>query len=311
MRLALVVLGVGCSLIACQKPAATGDDDDQGIDAPASMGSDSGIPADFTMLISRSWTMASDTEGYKCVRIAVPSDMWITAFRSMSPVGTHHSVLTVSTSSSQTGDYDCGAGSLDNQMLYAAGVGTDDNAFPPGVAIHLAAGTFINLNLHLYNTTDNAITATSGVLVKTMNAADVVHEADMQFSGTFLINIPSDNQVHTATGSCKVASDFHVFTLWPHMHQTAVHQKFTVTPMSGSPSSMLDSDYSFTEQKNYPMVDTVLHAGDTLTTTCSYQNNTGSTMTFGESSNNEMCFTGIYRYPAGGNLMACAMGQSI
>jgi len=308
MRLAFVVLGVGVSLFACQKPSANGDDQ---VDA-ATAGSDSGIPADFQMLISRSWSMPSDTEGYKCVRIQVPSDMWVTAFRSLSPVGTHHSVLTVSTSSNQTGEYDCTAGSLDNQMLYAAGVGTDDNAFPPGVAIHLAAGTFINLNLHLYNTTDQTITnATSGVLVKTIDAASVVHEADMQFSGTFLINIPSDNQVHTATGSCKVASDFHVFTLWPHMHQTAVHQKFTVTPASGSPTSMLDSDYSFTEQKNYPMVDTVLHAGDTLTTTCSYQNNTGSTMTFGESSNNEMCFTGIYRYPAGGNLMACAMGQSI
>jgi hypothetical protein len=310
MRLAFVVLGVGCCLFACQKPSANGDDQ---VDAAmsGSGGSDAGIPADFQMLISRSWTMPSDTEGYKCVRIAVPSDMWITAFRSLSPVGTHHSVLTVSTSSSQTGEYDCSPGSLDNQMLYAAGVGTDDNEFPPGVAIHLAAGTFINLNLHLYNTTDNPITATSGVLVKTIDAASVVHEADMQFSGTFFINIPSDNQVHTASGSCKVANDFHVFTLWPHMHQTAVHQKFTVTPSAGSPTSMLDTDYSFSEQKNYPMVDTVLHAGDTLTTTCSYQNNTGTTMIWGESSMQEMCFTGIYRYPAGGNLMACAMGQAI
>ena len=309
MRLALVVLGVGFSLIACQKPAANGDDD-QGIDAPASGGSDSGTAGDFQMLISRSWTMASDTQGYKCVRIQVPSDMWVTAFRSMSPVGTHHTVLTISTSSTQTGEYDCTAGSLDNQMLYAAGVGTDDNAFPPGVAIHLTAGTYINLNLHLYNTTDNAITDTSGVLVKTMAAADVVHEADMQFSGTFLINIPSDNQVHTATGSCQVANDFHVFTLWPHMHQTAVHQSLAITH-SGSMSMMLDTDYAFSEQKNYPMVDTVIHAGDTITTTCSYQNNTGATIIFGDSSNAEMCFTGIYRYPAGGNLFACAMGQSI
>ena len=308
MRLAFVVLGVGLSLIACQKPGATSGDDQDA----AMTGSDANVPPGYQMLISRSWTMPNpDSEGYKCVRIQVPSDMWITAFRSLSPVGTHHSVLTVSTNSSQTGEYDCSAGSLDNQMLYAAGVNTDDNEFPPGVAIHLTAGTFINLNLHLYNTTDGSLTGMSGVLVKTIAAADVVHEADMQFSGTFLINIPSDNQVHTATGSCKVASDFHVFTLWPHMHQTAVHQKFTVTPAAGSPTSMLDTDYAFTDQKNYPMVDTVLHAGDTLTTTCSYQNNTGSTMTFGESSNNEMCFTGIYRYPAGGNLMACAMGQSI
>ncbi|MEO6777528.1 MAG: hypothetical protein ABI467_31670, partial [Kofleriaceae bacterium] len=217
-----LVIGFGCLLIACQKPAAAGDDD-QGIDA-AAIGSDSAIPADFQMLVSRSWTMPSDTEGYKCVRIPVPADMWITAFRSLAPVGTHHSVLTISTTNTQIGDYDCSAGALDNQMLYAAGVGTDDNALPDGVAIHLAAGTYINLNLHIYNTTDNSITATSGVLVKTIDPSLVQNEADMQFSGTININIPSDNQVHTATGSCMVAHDFHVFTLWPHMHQTAIHQ---------------------------------------------------------------------------------------
>jgi hypothetical protein len=53
----------------------------------------------------------------------------------------------------------------------------------------------------------------------------------------------------------------------------------------------------------------VAHSGDKLWTTCTYQNNTGNTMTFGESSLNEMCFTGIYRYPAtGGNLFSCTTG---
>lgn len=309
MRLAFVVLGVGCSLFACQKPGAASGDDDQGADA-ATAGSDASVPPGFQMLISRSWTMDQGTQGYKCVRIQVPSDMWVTAFRSLAPIGTHHSVLTISTTSTQLGDYDCGPGTLDNQMLYAAGVGTDDNEFPPGVAIHLAAGTYVNLNLHLYNTTDNTLTETSGVLVKTVDAASVVHEADMQFSGTFQINVPSDNQVHTATGSCKVANDFHVFTLWPHMHQTAIHQSLAITHNS-STSMMLDTDYNFTEQKNYPMVDTVIHTGDTITTTCSYQNSTGTVKTFGDSSDEEMCFTGIYRYPAGGNLFACAYGMSI
>jgi hypothetical protein len=32
-------------------------------------------------------------------------------------------------------------------------------------------------------------------------------------------------------------------------------------------------------------------------------------MTFGDGSDKEMCFTGMYKYPAGGNLFGCAMGQ--
>jgi hypothetical protein len=36
-------------------------------------------------------------------------------------------------------------------------------------------------------------------------------------------------------------------------------------------------------------------------------NNTGTELRFGDSSNEEMCFTGMYKYPAGGNLFQCAL----
>ncbi|MBV8762824.1 MAG: hypothetical protein JO257_36400 [Deltaproteobacteria bacterium] len=303
---AIAVLGLG----ACGKsPPAAG-----GVDAPGTTG-DSAAPFDgpnaegWTPLISRGWDLAGGaTNTYKCTRIKVTNDMWVAGFRAQSPTGTHHSVLTISTSNTQTGDYDCSAGSLDNQMLYAAGVGTDDLNFPAGVAMHIPAGTYINLNLHLFNATDNMISGTSGVLVKVMKQSDVVHEADMMFSGTFLVSIPSDGQPHVMHGSCPVHADEHIFTLWPHMHQTATHQKWTYTEGSTT-TTLLDDDYMFAEQKNYPIADTLLKAGDTIDTYCTYVNNTGTTINFGDGSDKEMCFTGMYKYPAGGNLFACAMGQ--
>ena len=71
---------------------------------------------------------------------------------------------------------------------------------------------------------------------------------------------------------------------------------------------LLDTDYAFTEQRNYPMADTLIHKGDRIETTCTYVNNTGHTVSFGDSSTDEMCFTGLYKYPAGGNLFQCALG---
>ncbi|HEV7555660.1 MAG TPA: hypothetical protein VGO00_09415, partial [Kofleriaceae bacterium] len=74
------------------------------------------------------------------------------------------------------------------------------------------------------------------------------------------------------------------------------HQKVTQTH-SGTATAILDDAYSFAEQKNYPQLPPITVAnGDRIDTTC--VNNTGSTMMFGESSLDEMCFTGIYRYPA-------------
>ena len=267
-------------------------------------GSDASVPPGFTKLISRTWTLNPGQQGYKCVRIQVPQDMWVTGFRAMSPVGTHHQVLTISNQMTPLGDYDCSAGSLDQQMLYAAGVNTDDLLFPTGVATHLTAGMYINLNLHLFNTMDVAINGESGVLVKTIPAADVVHPADMMFSGTFNIMIPPDGQPHTESGGCTAPTDWHVFALWPHMHQIATHQRFVVTH-GGVPDTMLDQPYSFTEQKNYPMAETIIHTGDLVQTTCTYVNTTGSQVNFGDSSTAEMCFTGMYKYPAGGQLFGC------
>jgi hypothetical protein len=273
------------------------------IDGPTSDG--------WTPLIARSWTLAPGaTNTYKCTRIKVANDMWIAGFRAASPIGTHHSVLTISTTNTATGDYDCTAGSLDTQMLYAAGVGTDDLMFPAGVAMHITAGTYINLNLHLFNATDNPIADSSGVLVKVVPQAGVQHEADMMFSGTFTISVASDGKTHTAQGGCTAPTDWHVFTLWPHMHQTATHQTWTYSH-AGTPTALIDDDFLFNEQRNYPIADTLIHQGDQILTVCSYVNNTGTVMTWGDGSDKEMCFTGMYKYPAGGGLFQCTTGPHL
>jgi len=259
----------------------------------------------WTPLIARSWSLLPGaTNTYKCTRIKIENDLWVSGFRGSSPLGTHHSVMTISTTSTQTGDYDCTAGSVDSQMLYASGIGTGDLVFPPGVAIHIPAGTYINLNLHLFNATDNMIADASGVMVKAVQPADVQHEADMMFSGSFAISIPPDGQLHTAQGGCIAPTDWHVFTLWPHMHQAATHQTWTYTH-GGIATTLLDDDYRFTEQKNYPIPDTVIHQGDQIQTVCSYVNNTTVAIGFGDGSDKEMCFTGMYKYPAGGDALQC------
>jgi hypothetical protein len=270
------------------------------VDAPqTSMG--------WTELVGRSWSVPpGSADTYKCKRVAITEDMWITGFRAIAPPGTHHTVVTVSNNGQQLGEYDCQVGSLDLQMLYASGVGTQELKFPDGVAMKIRAGQFINLNLHLFNASDSPLTGTSGIEVERITADKVVHEADMTFSGTMNINIPSDGQPHTVEGGCTVSSPRTIFTVWPHMHQAATHQSFEIT-QGATVTKLLDNKpYSFEEQVNYQITPMQLSTGDRIKTTCTFVNNTGSTITWGDSSNQEMCFTGMYKYPAGGNLFSCA-----
>lgn len=295
---------------ACGTGGSSGD-----VDASTNGGADAapgtpdgGAPPGFTKLIGRTWSLtAGQTDTYKCVRIQVPEDMYIAGFHAETPVGTHHTVLTVSTSSNKVGEYDCSAGALDYQMLFASGLGTDDLLFPDGVGIKLTKGTYINLNLHLFDATQHALSGETAIYVKKLpSAPDANHTAEMVFSGTFKVDVKATPSIEQKfTGGCTLNADANLIALWPHMHQTAVHQLVTLTPSgSSTPMNLLDKDYSFSEQKNYPWATPIaVKQGDRLDTTCTYVNNTNPIreVKFGESSLDEMCFTGIYRYPAQGS----------
>jgi hypothetical protein len=258
----------------------------------------------WTTLISRSWSVTAGTERYECRRIQIPADMYITGFRAIAPPGQHKMTLTVADSSAlpvgtKTGDFPCSAGEgMFNMMIYASGIGTDDVLFPDKVGVHLKAGQFINLNMHLVNANNNSeLNGISGVMVKTGTPADVTTEADMFFAGTFSIFVTSNNQTQIASGGCIAEVDMQVFALWSNMRSLATHQKMTVTH-AGVPQVVFDTAYDFNQQRVfYPTTPLTISRLDQIQITCSYVNNTGSTLTFGDSSTKETCFTGVYRYP--------------
>ena len=258
-------------------------------------------PDDFAAIASRSWTIPPG-EYYKCTRVRLDRDVVVSAFRSLAPQGTHHAVLTVaSLANGPLGDYDCEAGSLDYRMIYASGVGTPDYAFPEGIGIRIPSGYYLNLNLHLFNLTEGDMSGESGVLIKEIDEADLTDEAEMVFGGTQNITIPSGGATHSASGGCEMDAPATLLSLWPHMHQLGTASR-TVLTRDNVPQTLFDEPYSFAEQTFYePQAPVELLAGDQLMVTCDYVNNTGDTVYFGDSSTQEMCFTGMIRYPKRAN----------
>src|SRR5436190_24322815 len=95
-----------------------GGGDDGGDDAATVDGAPADAPpAGYVELIGRDWSLNAGDETYRCVRIKVDHDIWVHSFRAQAPLGTHHTVLTISNSASgPLGNYDCSAGGLDYQM---------------------------------------------------------------------------------------------------------------------------------------------------------------------------------------------------
>lgn len=268
---------------------------DAAIDAPPFM-----PPAGFTKLIGGTWNMApGQKDTYVCARITVPTDTYITNIQAQAPTGTHHTVLSISDGSTAgpDGQYNCNVSELGMVMLYASGLGTSPLDFPTGVGVKVAAGTQVHLNLHLFNASDNALSGESGIWIKSQ-ATPTPTLAEMVFSGKFLFSVPKMTQNYNVVGGCTSNRNFTLFALWPHMHQLGVKSTFEVT-RSGTTTKLHDGPYSFNEQNYYlQSPEFQVMNGDQIKVTCTYTNNTNANVTFGESSTQEMCFVGMYRYPA-------------
>lgn len=294
LALAALFVTFGCG----KDPALMGGGDDTPIDAAETPADAYMPPAGYTKLIGRTWSIpAGGHDIYKCVRITVPQDMYITDIIAQAPLGTHHTVVSIASGNAAgaDGEQDCSVGTIGRNMLYASGPGTDPFSFPPNVGLKVAANTQLHLNLHLYNASDEPMSNESAIWVKSQPTPTPML-AEMVFAGSLLFSVPPGTP--TASGGCKVGTGFNLFALWPHMHKMATHQKFEV--IRGGVSTVLwDDAYDFNEQKYYPQTpEFQVLANDEIKVTCSWKNETNKTIRFGDSSDDEMCFTGMYRYPS-------------
>jgi hypothetical protein len=283
-------------------------DDQPVIDAPTSNPDAYVPPSGYTKLIGRTWSLqAGQHDIYRCVRLTIPTDMYITDIEAQAPNGTHHTVLSIVSQNvaGPDGDYDCSVQTLGMVMLYASGVGTSPLNFPSGVGVKITGGTQIHLNLHLYNASDDALTGESAIWVKSQSTPTPML-AEMVFAGPLQLSIDANSMNFPVTGQCTINKPYSLFALWPHMHKHAIHQKIDLIRGSQT-TTLLDEDYQFTEQKYWPQTPEVqLQTNDKIRVECRYNNPTNAAIPWGDSSDEEMCFGGMYRYPAQGSSLFCA-----
>jgi hypothetical protein len=287
----LAMLGMGCG--------SSADPGDNG------SAQDPGAPPVWKTLISGEWTMRPGTEGYTCVRQTVQEDFFVDGFEAINPLGTHHTLLTMGEPNLPDGLSPCNAGANHSLSVFGSGVGTDVLEFPKGVALKITKGTQLLLNLHLFNTGTEGLSGTSGTRVRTVAESDVVHIAEGLLAGKLALDIPA-GQTTTHVGYCSMSSDVTLFAVAPHMHQLGIHEKAVAESSIAGEVTLMDEPYDFNEQ-SYRLIDPVAMArGDRVRVECTHRNTTSKRVTFGESTLSEMCFAGVYRFPADGSPLICS-----
>jgi hypothetical protein len=247
----------------------------------------------WSQLVQGSWTLESGEEDPRwCQKVLLTEDVYVAAMRPVHPPGTHHTTLSLVADDGKT---TCSGSMFGAGMIYAAGAGTGELRMPNGVAMKFPAGQALLLNLHIYNSSQAPLSGVSGIEIVRADPAEVKSEADLLISGPTNISLPPASET-TITHTCRLSADQTAFTLFPHMHQLGVRIKTTVT-LGGAPMVLHDGNYHFEEQYLLPVGPLAFRAGDTITTECTYRNTRAEPVTFGESSDTEMCFSIFFRYP--------------
>jgi Copper type II ascorbate-dependent monooxygenase, C-terminal domain len=168
--------------------------------------------------------------------------------------------------------------------------------FPSGVAVRLAPHQRLLLNSHYLNGGTEPVTIDVAVNFVAARKRTVRHHARSFQLGTFDIDVPPGQ---TGNASAAWVTPFPMNVVWlsthSHKHTESVDVDLIRQGVVG-PLELETLVYSSPTVNLYP-TPLRLEAGDGFRWTCNYLNDTTRTLTFGVTSNDEMCFTVGFFYP--------------
>jgi hypothetical protein len=247
------------------------------------------------------------TEALICLLVSMPAGGTTAVARAEShyTIGSHHFLAQrTSLTSIPAGEdvsHPCGDTEMSNitGSYYEAQTPNAHRELPSGVAHLFKRGEIMLLTSHYLNSSSSAVDAHVEFRLHTMDPMAVVEEAGTFFFYNPTITIPPYATV-TVTRTCPIPQDLNLALLWSHMHSRGVG--FTASTDDATAATRVGVLYATTtwsepEPKIFPADPPVtLHAGSSITYSCSYSNTTSQQFVAGVSAaTNEMCILhGMY-----------------
>jgi hypothetical protein len=287
-------LGFCVALVVVGALAGCGASSDEGALEP-------GPPPGGVQLATPSYHVDSGQETYMCYQFRSPADaVAITHVDTISMPGIHHLALfqVMAGNDEPEEAHECNVTfKLSWLPVFVSGTGSKELTMPDGVGFKIAPNTQYVLQLHIQNASDEPMDVRAGVNLTYDHNPDALQPAGIYALGHMQISIPPNTTDYSLTETCKSNKTRNVFAVFPHMHKLGTAMDVMYTPSGGAASSFYSvSPWSFGNQPVEPRVQT-LAPNDELTATCHWNNPGASPVTYGESSDNEMCFFVMFYYP--------------
>jgi hypothetical protein len=196
---------------------------------------------------------------------------------------------------------DCPSGGLEfHDYLHTSQIPSDRVTYPADVGRLFSTGSGIRIMLHLLNTSAESVDASVDFKINYVEPSAVGGKAASMFLNNLGLKVPVGKS--TQTGTYLVPSDISLLRGTSHMHSHGA--RFAATLSDGT---ML-YESSVWEEPVPRVFDPPLSLakGTKITWSCDFENDTGSTLAFGESAaKNEMCiFSAMFYDTVGAQLTA-------
>lgn len=185
-----------------------------------------------------------------------------------------------------------------HKLVAAWAKGGSDWYFPKDVGIDLGRGLFL-LEVHYLNSGKPAVTDRSGMRVCTTKKPRP-KAASISWLGNQVFSIPAGAQDYPISGRCTPTNQtepIRLLRVMPFMNTRGKRATMQIDRIDGTVQPVLDV---MTSPDTRPIYDTPfsVRAGDSVLSTCYFDNASGGSVSVGVNQNNELCHFFVLAYPA-------------
>jgi hypothetical protein len=252
---------------------------------------------DFT---SDTYVLQPGEEKYFCYTTNLPADrdVVLTKFTPTYGTGTHHILFSQAVAPEPAGFSECPVLSRATWApLYAGGKDSGPLELPANTGFKpFSPGQQLVMQLHLQNATDAPISDRAAMRIDFVDATPDVIPAGIFGLDNHVLVIPphTDNAMNQM--NCLIANDLNVFAVLGHMYQHGVHLDVSRGVTAGA-EMLYEEDWNFDTQPVTP-ISFKVKQNDNVFLRCTHQNNGDTAISYGESSDTEMCALVMYYAPA-------------
>lgn len=183
-----------------------------------------------------------------------------------------------------------------HQMVASWAPGSDDWYYPKDMGIDLGRGLFL-LEVH-YANNGSPTTDRSGMRICTSKKLRP-RAASMSWLGNRNFSVPGGAKNYAVKGRCVPANQtepIHILRVFPFMNGLGRRAAMQVDGIDGATQLLFDEPYDSSSRKIYN-TPAVVRVGDSVLSTCIFDNPKSSTVRLGIKNDDELCHMLVLAYP--------------